>query len=64
MNNIIKNDNQNEKILLNLGMILVLFSSVLFGFVSWGYLSNFYKIIFLTIEMILLLILSFSAKKN
>ena len=53
----------SESIILYLGIFLVVFSSILFAFISWKNLSNILKVIFLFSEVILFFILSLVSKK-
>lgn len=58
-----KEENIREKILLNFGIVLVIFSSLLFALLSWDNFSDIFKIIFLSIESILFFLMAFVSKK-
>ena len=58
-----KNEVNNENLILIIGICLVIFSSILFAFISWKNLNNLFKIIFLLSEVIVFFILSMVSKK-
>lgn len=58
-----KEDEKREKMLLNFGIILVIFASILFALLSWDKFSEIFKIGFLIGETILFFIMAFISKK-
>lgn len=58
----IKKEFNSENILLNIGIILIISSSLLFASITWTNLSDLFKALFMSFEVILFLILAFTSK--
>lgn len=59
----IRREESNQKLLLGLGVLLIIVSSIIFAFLSWDNFSDISKVLFIGFEALLFLIISVITKK-